>query len=192
MKEFMAYLLQDWEVNDETNTKCRFILIMFRLAQIIRRLPAPLSWLSIFYHAFYNLLVECILGVELPWKAQIGSNLKLFHGIALVINPETSIGANCTLRNSITIGNKRLPNGSYTRGPEIGNNVDIGANVVIIGHILIGDNAVIGAGSVVVKDVPKGAVVVGNPARVIRMLDTASFSMSSENVKPSEKVAVSG
>jgi putative colanic acid biosynthesis acetyltransferase WcaB len=52
--------------------------------------------------------------------------------------------------------------------PIIGDRVDIGANSVILGPIRIGSDAVIGAGSVVVKDVPAGATVVGNPARVIR------------------------
>ena len=51
--------------------------------------------------------------------------------------------------------------------PVLGDGVDVGANSVIIGAIKIGDRAVIGAGAVVVKDVPPGAVVAGNPARVI-------------------------
>ena len=53
-----------------------------------------------------------------------------------------------------------------------GEGVDVGANAVIIGAVRIGDRAVIGAGSVVVKDVPPGAVVAGNPARVIRQAQT--------------------
>jgi putative colanic acid biosynthesis acetyltransferase WcaB len=100
----------------------------------------------------------------------------------LVVNHETIIGANCILRNSTTIGNKKLADGSYSAAPKIGNNVDIGANVVIIGAITVGDNAVIGAGSVVVKDIPEGAVVVGNPARVIRTVNTASSSVGNEKV----------
>lgn len=52
--------------------------------------------------------------------------------------------------------------------PIIGNNVNIGANVCIIGGIRIGDNVDIGAGTVVVKDIPDNAVVVGNPGRIIR------------------------
>lgn len=52
--------------------------------------------------------------------------------------------------------------------PTIGDNVSLGANVVIIGGVHIGNNVTIGAGSVVVKDVPDNAVVVGNPGRVIK------------------------
>ena len=176
MRNFITYLLQDWAVNSEANSKSRFILLMFRSAQILGRLPAPFSLLSIFYRVLYNLLIEWILGVELPWDTKVGPNLKLLHGQALVVNHETVIGANCTLRHATTIGNKNLPDGSSSSSPKIGNNVEIGSNAVILGPITVGDNAVIGAGSVVVKDVPEGAVVVGNPARVIRILNTASPS----------------
>ena len=69
------------------------------------------------------------------------------------------------LRNSVTIGHKKLADGSLSACPRIGNNVDIGANACIIGNVQIGDNVVIGAGAVVVKDVPSDCVVVGNPAK---------------------------
>ena len=179
MTKFITYLLQDWQVNTETSSKSRFILLMFRSAQLLGRLPAPFSLLSI---VLYQLVVEWILGVELPWNTQVGENIKLHHAHALVVNPDTIIGTNCTLRHSTTIGNKKLPNGSCSGSPKIGNNVDIGANTVIIGPIAVGDNAIIGAGSVVVKDVPEGAVVVGNPARVIRILNTASPSVCDQGV----------
>ena len=71
--------------------------------------------------------------------------------------------AHCT-----TIGNKELRNGSFSKSPVIGDNVNIGSNVCIIGPISIGTNVIIGAGSVVTKDVPSNSVVVGNPARIIK------------------------
>jgi putative colanic acid biosynthesis acetyltransferase WcaB len=168
MNNFINYIFQDWKVNQEGSSKSRFILLLFRATQILGRLPVPL--VSSFFRSFYILIVEWILGVELPWDTQIGSDLRLIHGVGLVVNNGTIIGSNCILRHSTTIGNKKLPNGEYTGSPKIGDNVEIGSNVVIIGPIIIGNNAVIGAGSVVVKDVPEGAVVVGNPAKVIRIL----------------------
>ena len=180
MSYFINYILQDWEANKEGNSKSRFILVMFRSAQILGR------WrFSSFFKNFYTLIVEWILGVELPWDTKVGQNLRLIHGVGLVVNHETIIGANCTLRHSTTIGNKKLANGSYTVSPQIGNNVEIGSNVVIVGPITVGDNAVIVAGSVVVKDVPAWAVVVGNPAKVIRMNNAMpsianSFDLASE------------
>lgn len=76
------------------------------------------------------------------------------------------IGKNFSCRQNTTIGNK-LDNRPKER-PTIGNNVTVGANVVIIGDINIGDNVIIGAGSVVVKDIPDNVIVAGNPARIIK------------------------
>ncbi|HEY9633637.1 MAG TPA: DapH/DapD/GlmU-related protein [Coleofasciculaceae cyanobacterium] len=191
MENFINYIVQDWKINQDTSFKSRLSLLMFRLAKTVANSPKPFIWLSILYRFFYQISVEWVLGIELPWDTQVGKNLKLQHGHGLVVNHQTQIGENCTLRNSTTIGNKRLPDGSYSRAPQIGNNVDIGANVVIIGPITVGDNAVIGAGSVVVKDVPEGAVVVGNPARIIRRLNTNSSFIDNEGVKDLELVSVS-
>ena len=62
-----------------------------------------------------------------------------------------------------------------TKPIKIGNDVWIGVNVTILPGVTIGENAVVGAGAVVTKDVPDNAVVVGNPARVIRYLDADKF-----------------
>ncbi|MCX7595969.1 MAG: serine acetyltransferase [Fischerella sp.] len=177
MHKLINYILQDWQANHDTSSKSRVILVMFRSAQILGNLPAPFSRFSSFFRNLYIFIVEWILGVELPWDTNVGTNLKLIHGVGLVVNHQTIIGANCTLRHATTIGNKKLADGSYSASPIIGNNVDIGSNVVIIGAITVGDRAVIGAGSVVVKDVPEGAVVVGNPARIIRIVNTSSTSV---------------
>ena len=169
--EIPSYIFQDWQINQDTSLKSRLSLCLFRSAQLAGKLPPFLSILSKAYCFIYQLLVEWILGIELPWDTQVGTNLKLQHGHALVVNHGTVIGSNCTLRHATTIGNKRLSDGSYSDSPQIGNNVDIGSNVVIIGAVCIGDNAVIGAGAVVVKDVPKNSVVVGNPAKVVRVIN---------------------
>lgn len=179
----LNYITQDWQKNKATSFKSRLVLMLFRSAQICGRWSMPFSLISIFFRVLYQISVEWVLGIELPWDTQIGSSFQLQHGVGLVVNHETIIGENCVLRNSTTIGNKKLADGSYSAAPKIGNHVDIGANVVIIGAITIGDNAIIGAGSVVVKDVPEGAVVVGNPARVIRTVSTASSFTDNEKVK---------
>ena len=96
----------------------------------------------------------------------IKGGLMCYHPFATVINAK-SIGANFQFRNSLTIGNKGNDNSQL---PTIGDNVTVGANVVIIGGIRIGDNVIIGAGAVVVKDVPSHCVVAGNPAQIIRTI----------------------
>lgn len=90
-----------------------------------------------------------------------------YHPFATVINARR-IGKNFTFRNGLTIGNKNNDNKQL---PTIGDNVQVGANVVIIGNIEIGDNVIIGAGSVVVKNVPSNCVVAGNPAKIIKQLN---------------------
>jgi putative colanic acid biosynthesis acetyltransferase WcaB len=165
----ISTIVQDWQRNRDTSLKSRLSLCLFRLAQVMSRSPIYWRWLALPCRGFYQILVEWILGIELPWDTPVGPNLKLQHGQGLVVNHHTIIGANCTLRNGTTIGNKQRADGSYSASPKIGDHVDIGCNVVIIGPLTIGDHAVIGAGSVVVKDVPANAVVAGNPAKVIRL-----------------------
>lgn len=157
----------DWQAN-RGNPKGRLILVLFRAAQRVRAWPHPWWLLGVPYLAFYEFAVEWVLGVELRYKTLIGPGLRLFHAHALVVHEGTVIGARCTLRQSTTIGNKTLADGTPSGCPVLGDGVDVGANAVILGPVRIGDGAVIGAGSVVVKDVPSGAVAAGNPARMLR------------------------
>lgn len=167
---FFAYLFQDWRAN-QGNIKARWVLFLFRLAQIFSR-NKILTLLFIWYLAFYHYYVEWILGIELPRKLKVGKNLIIYHGQALVVNQNVVIGENCTLRNSVTIGHKKLADGSLSKCPQIGNRVDIGANVCIIGDVVIGDDVIIGAGAVVVKSIPSNSVAVGNPARILEKTQT--------------------
>lgn len=171
-KTGMSYLFQDWQSNRK-NFKGQLVLFMFRLASLINRSMIA-KVIFILYLLFYRYLVEWVWGIEIPRKTKIGKGLSLFHGQALVINQGVIIGDNCTLRNSTTIGHKKLADGTFSRCPRIGNNVDIGANVVIIGDIEIGDNVVIGAGAVVTKSIPANSVAVGNPARILDKKETAA------------------
>lgn len=145
-------IFDDWNRNNG-NIKIQIVLILFRISQLASKNKLVFILLIPFL-IFYRISVEWILGIEIPYKTRVGKGLVIYHGQALVINDESIIGENCTLRHSTTIGNKQLADFSYSRCPTIGNNVDIGCNVCIVGSVTIGDNVKIGAGSVVVKDVP--------------------------------------
>ena len=162
---FFAYIFQDWKAN-RGNVKARIVLTMFRLVNAINRYML-LKIILFPYLMFYRFFVEWVLCIELPRKLTAGKNLVFYHGQGLVVNFKTIIGQNCVLRNGVTIGHKKLADGTLSNCPQIGNNVDIGPNVCIIGDITIGDNVTIGAGAVVVKSIPANSVAVGNPARVL-------------------------
>lgn len=157
-------LFQDWNYN--FGIKSKLILLAYRFGNMLyrkRNLITPFPFFV--YLSLYRLLVEWIFGVELTLKSQVGKRLTIFHGVGLVINPKALIGDDVTLRNGVVIGNK---GGDQSMCPVIGNNVDIGANAVIIGDITIGNGVKIGAGAVVVKSLSDNEIAVSAPIRIIR------------------------
>lgn len=113
---------------------------------------------------FKNFFYKNYTYLKVFGSTKIDGGVICFHPFATVLNAQ-KIGKNFTFRNGITIGNKSNDN---TLLPIIGDNVDMGANSVIIGKVVIGDNVSIGAGAVVVKNVPSNSIAVGNPARIIK------------------------
>lgn len=117
----------------------------------------------------YKLYSEQILGCDIPYYTKIGNGFTLFHGAhGSVVNGNTIIGNDVSLRQNTTIGSKNFTDDITPLAPTIEDRVQIGPNVCIIGKITIGHDSMIGAGAVVVKDVPPYSVVVGNPAKVVK------------------------
>ena len=104
-------------------------------------------------------------GFQIYPETQIGEGLYLGHWGALVINPKVKIGKNCNIAQGVTIGQQNR--GKNQGFPEIGDEVWIGPNAVIVGSIKIGNNVLVAPNSYVNFDVPNHSVVVGNPASII-------------------------
>ena len=104
-------------------------------------------------------------GIEIHPGATIGKGLFIDHGMGVVIGETAIIGDNVILYHGVTLGGTGKDIGK--RHPTIENNVVVGAGAKVLGPITIGEGAKIGANSVVVKDVPKGATAVGGAAKNI-------------------------
>jgi serine acetyltransferase len=168
-------VLEDWAVNPR-NPKIQLSLLAFRIAQRAHRAPRWWRPLTIPLLILYRVGVEWLLGIELHPSLEVGPRLRVFHGNALVVNPETRIGADCILRHSTTLGLSSRADDPPSAAPRLGDRVEVGPHCLILGGVQIGDDAVIGGGSVVVHDVAAGAVVAGNPARRLGGDDSAEDS----------------
>jgi serine O-acetyltransferase len=135
---------------------------VYRLGRAAETRRQPLRWIAgRLYWPFYR-LVETLTGISLPKAARIGPGLRIHHFGGIVVHPNAVIGADCTMRHGVTIG-ERAEGGP---APVVEDGVDIGAYAQILGGVTIGRGARIGAMSVVLADVPPGAAAVGNPARI--------------------------
>lgn len=165
-QSLISLIKGDFKCN--SHAKSKFVLAFYRIAfasgasqsTIIRRATIPVR-------VIYRIVTDWLMGIDIPTKVRIGCRCTLYHSTALVINEAVVIGDDCTLRHSVTIGNKITEDGE-SGSPSIGNRVEFGAGAIILGPITIGDDAKIGAGSLVTKDVGARAIMIGNPARDIR------------------------
>ena len=105
-------------------------------------------------------------GIEIHPGAKIGKGLFIDHGMGVVIGETAEIGDNVTLFQGVTLGGTGKEKGK--RHPTIGNNVVVGAGAKVLGSFKIGDNVQIGANAVVVREAPANSVVVGVPGRIVR------------------------
>ena len=176
------------------------------LDSIIQRDPAARSKLSIvltypgvksvFFHRIANNLWNLNLytlarivsqfsrfltGIEIHPAAKIGKNLFIDHGMGTVIGETSIIGDNVTLYHGVTLGGISPAENSNDqrdtkRHPTIEDNVIIGCGASILGPINIGSCARVGANTVVLKDVPSYATMVGNPVKNININKDTSFN----------------
>ena len=137
-----------------------------------RRPPGLSRWvLDRLYWLLFR-LVETLTGVSFTKATEIGPGLRIFHFGNIFIHSGVRIGANCTLRQGVTVGN-REEGGPV---PVVEDEVDFGAYAQVLGGIRIGRGARIGAMTLVLRDVPPGYTAVGIPARLIPPRDEGDLS----------------
>jgi len=105
-------------------------------------------------------------GIEIHPGATIGKGLFIDHGHGVVIGETAILGDNVTLYQGVTLGGTGKESGK--RHPTIGNNVMISAGAKVLGSFTVGENSKIGAGSVVLSEIPPNSTVVGVPGRVVK------------------------
>lgn len=137
-------------------------------ALLLHRLAHGLHLLGLgFWPRLLSHLARLLTGIEIHPAARIGTGVFIDHGMGVVIGETAIVGDGCTLYQGVTLGGTGKETGK--RHPTLGRNVTVGAGAKVLGNIRIGDGARVGAGSVVLKDVPGDATVVGIPGRVVRL-----------------------
>lgn len=123
---------------------------------LVRRIFEQVYWLMF-------RITETLTGISIPKSVEIGPGLRIWHFGNIFVHQHARIGANCTLRQGVTIGNRHEGGGA----PTLEDDVDLGAYAQVLGEIRIGRGARIGAMSVVLQNIPAGATAVGVPARIV-------------------------
>jgi serine O-acetyltransferase len=114
---------------------------------------------------FLSHVTRFLTGIEIHPSAKIGQSVFIDHGMGVVIGETAEVGDGSTIYQGVTLGGTSLSHGK--RHPTLGKNVTVGVNAAVLGAITLGDNVKVGGGSVVVRDVPANATVVGIPAHVV-------------------------
>lgn len=135
-------------------------LFFYRIANKLQKYKIP------FIPRLISQFARFLTGIEIHPSATIGEKFFIDHGMGVVIGETTIIGDNVLIYQGVTLGGTGKDTGK--RHPTIGNRVTIGAGAKVLGNITVGDDSNIGAGSVVIDDVPKHSTVVGIPGHVVK------------------------
>lgn len=137
---------------------------------------APLRWLLIVAKALHFIafrLTEILTGISIEAEARIGRGLYIGHFGGIIVGADVSLGDHCNLSQGVTLGESGR--GRERGSPQIGDRVFIGPGAMVLGAVSVGDDAVIGANTVVLRDIPIRGVAVGNPAQIVSSSGSFEF-----------------
>jgi serine O-acetyltransferase len=124
----------------------------------------------VFFPRLISHIGRFLTGIEIHPGAEIGKGVFIDHGMGVVIGETAIVGDYTLIYQGVTLGGTGKETGK--RHPTVGNNVVIGSGAKVLGNIQIGDRVRVGAGSVVLRDVPPDSTVVGVPGRIISRKDS--------------------
>ena len=175
MWESLKELVQTVREKDPSVHSCCFLAILINTPGIhvvlfhkISHFLYEKKWF--FLARLISQIARFLTGIEIHPGAKIGRRFFIDHGMGVVIGETAEVGDDVMMYHQVTLGGTGKECGK--RHPTIKNGVTIAAGSKILGAITIGENAKIGANSVVLKNVPANATVVGIPARVVRVNGT--------------------
>lgn len=160
----MALIVEDYRTHDESLLEPGFWAIAVhrfgnaRMGVKPKLLRAPLT---ILYRLMFTAM-DWFWGINLPYNTRLGRRVRIWHHGGIWLGAR-AIGDDVTIRHNSTFG--VLNRTELHAKPIIGNRVDIGVGACVLGAVTVGDDCVIGANSVVIRDLPPGSVVMGVPAR---------------------------
>jgi len=143
-----------------------------------------LPWLG----RFISNLNRWLTGIEIHPAVKIGRRVFIDHGMGVVIGETAEIGDDCTIYQGVTLGGTSLYRGAK-RHPTLGKGVVVSAGAKVLGGFTVGDGARVGSNSVVLKEVPAGATVVGVPGRLVEksVADKEKAHFAAYGVAPNQE-----
>ena len=169
--KFFTRLLEDVESfmhrDPAARSKIEVILCYSGYHALVLHRFANAAWRRNYFllGRFISNFSRFITGIEIHPGATIGRRFFIDHGMGVVLGETSEVGDDVTLYQGVTLGGTSLETGK--RHPTLGNGVIVGSGAQILGPIIISDAARVGANAVVLEDVPKGATVVGIPAKIV-------------------------
>jgi serine O-acetyltransferase len=122
---------------------------------------APLRWLLGKVYGAVGLYLPLVTGIFIDRRMVVGRRFHIIHPAMVLLHPEATFGDDCGIMHNVTVGTNMTGT-----APTIGNDVFIGCGATILGDVTIGDGVRIAANTLVIGDVPAGAMAMGVPARV--------------------------
>lgn len=166
LRNLFGYLYEDWVTAGHAWTKPGFhAVVIYRFGRWANRQLAAfrIPLMVVYRLAYWS--VRNFYGIELFHTTNVGRRFHIAHQSAIVIHPFATIGDDCIVRQGVTVGTAM--NRYIDEVPTLGNRVDVGLGAAIIGRVRVGDDVRIGPNVVVMTDIPAGATVVAQAARII-------------------------